>query len=64
MQRDFELAAGQGFDGARKHFGAAENGVEGLGKARGQAPAHRCLGMHRGRDACGQNTGNTCLLDQ
>ena len=64
MDRDFELAAGHGFDGFSERVRGSEDRVERLGKARREAPANRRLGVDRGRDAGGQDTGNPGIFDE
>ncbi|MCY1544065.1 hypothetical protein D9M68_799180 [compost metagenome] len=64
VHRDFELAAGQGLDRLREHFSAAEDGVQGAGEARGQAPANRGLRMDGRGDASGQNAGDARVFDE
>jgi hypothetical protein len=63
MHRDLELAARQFLDLLGKHFGRAINGVQRLGKAGGQAPAHGGLGMHGGCGTRGQHTGDARVFD-
>jgi hypothetical protein len=60
---DLELAAGQRLDGFGHLHGAAEDGVQGLGEAGGEAPAHGGLRVHRGGDAGGQHAGDAGALD-
>ena len=62
VHRDFELAARHGLDHLRQLLGAAEDGVQRLGKAGSQAPAHGGLGVNGRRCASSQNTGDTGIF--
>jgi hypothetical protein len=52
---DIELAAGQRGNALGKRFGGAEDGIERLGEAGGQAPidSRRALRERRSSDGCG-----------
>jgi hypothetical protein len=47
-----------------EHFGRAEDGVQRLREAGGQAPADGGLRVHGRRDAGGQHAGDACVLDE
>ncbi len=64
VQRNFKLAAGQCFQGLGKFLAAAKNGIQRLGEAGSQAPAHRSLRLNCGSDTSGQNASDTSLLNQ
>ena len=61
---DVKAPARHGLDGAGEGFGAAEDGVEGFGEARGQAPADGGLSVHRGCGPGGQHARDTGVFDQ
>ncbi|MNY36819.1 hypothetical protein D3C86_1713300 [compost metagenome] len=62
VHRHVKLAARHLLDGTRKHVGGTINGVQGLGKARGNAPADHRLGMYCGGRCGRQNAGDTGIF--
>jgi hypothetical protein len=63
MHRDFEPAVGQLLDLLREDFGGTVDGVQRLGKAGGQAPAHCGLRVHGGRGGSREDAGDAGMLE-
>jgi hypothetical protein len=68
VHADLEAPGRQGLERARKGLGRTEDGVQRLGKARSQPPAHRARRrLLRLDGGCGrrrQHTGHACMFDE
>ena len=62
VHRNLELAARHGLDQLRQLFSTAEDGVQRLGEAGGQAPAHSGLGVNSRCCTRGQHAGDTGIF--
>jgi hypothetical protein len=64
VRGDDELAAAHVLDLLGEDVVHAEQRVQALREARGQAPAQRGLRVHGRRNAGSQHAGNACALDE